>query len=201
MSNNIDKIIYINLERRRDRKEQIEAELDRFNLSYERFNAIDYSSIVGCSKSHLEVLRLAKIRGYKNILILEDDFIFLVSKETFEQELDMFFKSGLDFDVCMISYSLLEDEEVPNFNHVRRVLNARTASGYIVNQSYYDKLIEIYEWAIPLLEQTGSHWLYANDTSWEPLQRRDKWYYFINRIGKQKEGWSDNSNCFMKYDC
>ena len=40
MTEYIDKIIYINLEHRTDRREQIEGELDKFNLSYERFNAI-----------------------------------------------------------------------------------------------------------------------------------------------------------------
>ena len=40
MSTNISKIIYINLDKRIDRKNEIEQELSNFNLSGERFPAI-----------------------------------------------------------------------------------------------------------------------------------------------------------------
>ena len=59
ISNYIDKVFYINLEHRTDRRQEIEGELNNFNIPYERFNA--YSTpefgIVGCTKSHLEVLK------------------------------------------------------------------------------------------------------------------------------------------------
>ena len=87
MSKNISKVIYINLNKRTDRKEDIVKELDSFNLDYERFEAIETPGfgIVGCGLSHLSVLKIAKERKYENILILEDDFTFLVSKEEFEK--------------------------------------------------------------------------------------------------------------------
>jgi glycosyl transferase family 25 len=93
MSHNIDKIFYINLEKRKDRREEIEKELDTFGLNYERFEAIETPGfgILGCGISHLSVLKLAKERKYKNILILEDDFTFIVSKEEFEKSLNLFF--------------------------------------------------------------------------------------------------------------
>ena len=37
----IPHIFYINLNRRTDRKEEIEKELDNFGLTYERFEAIE----------------------------------------------------------------------------------------------------------------------------------------------------------------
>ena len=60
MSENIDKIIYINLNKRADRKEQIEHELNAFDLSYERFEAIETNGFgcLGCGLSHLAVLHL-----------------------------------------------------------------------------------------------------------------------------------------------
>ena len=68
MSNNIDKIIYINLERRKDRKEHIENVLNKYDLQYERFEAIQTEGfgILGCGLSHLQVLKIAKKRNYKN---------------------------------------------------------------------------------------------------------------------------------------
>jgi GR25 family glycosyltransferase involved in LPS biosynthesis len=218
----IERIVYINLDRRIDRKLHIETELDKMgicsgdrlivegplssNPQFERFTAVERppgQGIVGCGYSHLAVLKMAKERGYSNILILEDDFYFTVSKEEFYQNLDAFFESpvGSDYDVCMLSYNLRESAECPDTPFVRRVRYAQTASGYIVNARYYDALIRLYEWAIPLLDQTGQHWIYANDVVWKSLQEKDMWYCFTLRIGKQLDGFSDNAGCVMRYDC
>ena len=194
MSNNIDKIFYINLDKRTDRKEEIENELQKMDLTAERYSAIytPDSGIVGCGYSHLNVLKLAKERGYKNVLILEDDFEFIVSKEEFNIQLQHFFDTIPEYDVCMLSYIVQESEAVPNNTNISRVLNGQTASGYIVNGSYLDVLINLYSWAIPELERTNEHWNYANDHVWKQLQPKDKWYYLVNRIGKQRSSYSDN---------
>lgn len=202
MSHNIDKIIYINLAHRVDRLHEITEELTKFNLVGERFNAIPTSNgIVGCGYSHLEVLKLAKQRGYKNVLILEDDFTFLITKEEFEKELTMLFNNEIQFDVCMLAYNLKKFETSVHGPFLKRVLSAQTASAYIVNSTYYDTLINLYHFAIPLLEKTGQHWIYANDQIWKELQRKDNWICFTARIGKQRAGYSDNVNRFVNYNC
>lgn len=202
MSHNIDKIIYINLSKRTDRREEIEQELNNFSLEYEKFEAIEEPSFgaLGCFKSHLSVLKLAKERNYKNILILEDDFMFLVSKEEFEQNLSNFFSLNLNWDVCMLSYNLIKSEQLDN-NVVDKVIEVQTASGYIVNNHYYDKLIQLYEWTLPLYEQTEQHWIYANDQIWKQYQPNDKWYYFKIRLGKQRPSYSDLGKEFVNYEC
>jgi glycosyl transferase family 25 len=157
MSNHISKIIYINLEHRKDRKEQIENELNRFNLPYERYPAINIPrfGIIGCTLSHLNVLKLAKQNNYPNILILEDDFMFIIEKHQFENQLNEFFSQNIHFDVCMISYNLIEGINYKNSSLIGKVLEAQTASGYIVNNHYYDKLIKLYETTVQLLKKTG----------------------------------------------
>ena len=204
MNNNIEKIFYINLDKRPDRLEQIKDEIFKFGLQdkTERFTAIyDSVGIVGCSKSHLSVLKISKERGYKNVLILEDDFYFVVSKGEFENNLKLFFDNIKDFDVCMISYNLNKSEEVIEHPFLLKILDGQTASGYIVNERYYDTLINLYEESIPLLEQTGKHWIYANDQIWKQLQVKDTWYCLKTRIGKQRCGFSDNANSYTNYDC
>jgi glycosyl transferase family 25 len=202
MSDHIDKIIYINLNKRTDRREEIEEELNHFDLKYERFEAIETPGfgIHGCGLSHLQVLKLAKEQDYKNVLILEDDFQFLVTKEEFEKNLTQFFELDLPFDVCMLSYNLKE-YETTEYDFILRMLDVHSASGYIVNSNYYDKLIELYEWALPLLETTKMHWVYANDIIWKKYQKEDLWYCFKTRIGKQRDGFSDNAECFVSYPC
>ena len=79
---------YINLDRRLDRRKEIEAELGNLGVPYERFPAIKtIPGCIGCALSHLAVLKEARSRGYKNVLIFEDDFMPLVSKEEFWETL------------------------------------------------------------------------------------------------------------------
>jgi glycosyl transferase family 25 len=199
--NNINKIYYINLEHRVDRKLNIEGELTKFGLNFERFNAVLNlkDGMVGCNQSHINVLKLAKQNNFKNVLILEDDFTFLVSKSELEKQVHTFFELKMDYDVLMFSYNL---QQCNTFNNtIGKVIEAQTASGYLVNSTYYDILIDHWEINNILQEQTGEHWNYSDDQSWKQLQKRDNWYYFNTRIGKQMEGFSDLGKEYRNYNC
>jgi GR25 family glycosyltransferase involved in LPS biosynthesis len=200
MSKYIHHIFYINLDKRTDRREEIEGELASHDLVAERYSAVHtpHSGIVGCGYSHLNVLKLARERGYKNVLILEDDFEFMVSKEEMEEMLTTFFESNVDYDVCLLAWIIQKSEEVPQYPFLRKIIDGQTAAAYLVNSKYYDKLIELYDWAIPKMEATNHHWLYANDLVWKRLQPADNWYYFVKKIGKQRDSYSDNKMCFVK---
>ena len=84
-----NKIYIINLEFRRDRRREIEAELRKIHLSlasplFELFPAVrpaercGFQTIGahGCFMSHLEVLRRAQAAGQQRIAIFEDDLQF-----------------------------------------------------------------------------------------------------------------------------
>jgi GR25 family glycosyltransferase involved in LPS biosynthesis len=198
MINQIDHIFYINLDHRTDRKQEMERELDDFGLSYERFPAFynQQNGGVGCGYSHIEALKIAKAREYKSVLILEDDFTFLVSKNQFEQGLRELAK--IEYDVCMISYNLHESKETDN-PIFKKVIKAGTTSGYIVRSHYYDKLIDIWNCAIPEYLTTGMHWIYAIDVVWYRLQEQDSWFCFEPRMGKQRPSYSDCGKCFADH--
>ena len=206
---NLGGVFYINLERRTDRREKIEGELTRYGIytgytTVERFPAIDTPGrgIVGCTYSHLAVYKLAKERGYKNVLILEDDFVFTAKKKEVYENLRKLFdsESQIEYDVCMLAYNNIQSALPTEYDFLLKTVEAWTASGYIVNSSMYDRLIELYERAAPLLEKTGEHWNYANDQVWKRLQQHPevKWYCFKERLGKQSDGYSDNSEKFME---
>jgi GR25 family glycosyltransferase involved in LPS biosynthesis len=192
-------VYYINLDKRVDRLGQIQSELVKMDISGARFCGITHAAgIVGCGYSHLTVLKNARSLGLKNVLILEDDFEFLVSKSDFEKAVSDFFGLGIHYDVLMLSYNI---QRAQPFNGiVQRVYEAQTASGYIVNSAFYDRLIDLYERHIPLLEQTGMHWIHANDQIWKQLQGdASAWYAFNTRLGRQRASYSDNSLQFMDY--
>jgi len=201
MSHNIDHIFYINLDRRTDRREEIDSDLAKYGLNAERFTGIPHNEgIVGCGQSHLAVMKLARERGYKNVLILEDDFTFIMPKEEFEQALSSFFDANIEYDVCMFSCNMVRKQQDKPYPFLDRIVEASNACAYIINHTYLDTLIALYDVAIPLLEQTGEHWIYANDQVWKKLQKDDKWFCFSPRLGKQRSGYSDNAKRVMDYD-
>ena len=203
MMNFFDKIYYINLERSPERKIQIESELNRFGLEYERIDAVDNPAdgLVGCGKSHLIALKKAKENGYKNCLIFEDDFVFTVDKQTFDTNMTTFFNSNIEYDVCMLSYNLIKSKPVVEFPFLCKVLDAQTTSGYLVNSHYYDALIEIWEYGLIRLENTGQHWNYALDQIWKVLQPKNNWFAFSTRMGLQQPGYSYINNKMVDYRC
>jgi glycosyl transferase family 25 len=190
---NVDRVFYINLDKRTDRRSEIEGELNSVGLQYERFSAIQHKTIggVGCGRSHIGVLKLAKERGYKRIMVLEDDFTFTSDPHAGLSKLN-----DVSFDVCLLSYNLFYGTESAEYPFLMRVHEAQTASGYIINSHYYDTLIAVFEDAIPKFEQTNHHWLYAIDVAWKVLQCRDIWYCFNPRVGRQRPSYSDCSNSY-----
>lgn len=56
-----DKVVVINLDRRKDRLEKVDAQLQELGIAYERFSAIDAKAldidpIQACKQSHIKVL-------------------------------------------------------------------------------------------------------------------------------------------------
>jgi len=109
------------------------------------------------------------------------------------------FIGGFNGDVCMFSYKLIQYDQCIGEPHKYRILEAQTASCYLVMSHYYDVLIENMNRGLNLLIETGEHWKYANDQYWKSLQKKDFWYASSIRVGKQLDGYSDNSKSFVQY--
>jgi glycosyl transferase family 25 len=210
--NHIDKIVYINLKHREDRRRDIYEEFEKYDFprdKIERFEAFSTPGfgILGCGKSHLEVLKLAKVNQWKNVLILEDDFQIVVSKEELNQSFEYFFNNIANqhsWDVLMLAYNITgnnhKTESFQNDQMIGRIRYAQTASAYIVNSNYYDTLIDNLQTGNQLLGSTRRHWDYANDVYWKILQEKDTWLYFKNRLSIQRPSFSDNANQFHQYN-
>jgi len=194
--NFIDKIYYINLDKRRDRKELLEEEFDKMQIpkdKIERFPAFyNEEGMIGCNQSHLEVLKLALKNNYENVLIFEDDFKFLVTKENFYDLLNKFFqKYKDDYDVCFLQYNIVE--KIDKDEIISQTTKSHGAAGYLINKKIISDFINILEEATKNLIKTKEHWNYQNDTCWHQLQKTRNFYFFNERIGKQRASYSDLS--------
>ena len=203
---NIGKIYYINLDKRIDRKDEflkeMETHIDPLDITnkVERFPAVlNNDGLLGCTISHLEVVKKARESGHKYFIVFEDDFQFIVSKEEFHNTLTTFFEqvnNGLDFKVAMLAYNALTKEPYNDLLELSK--NVQTASAYLVNSKYLDELINCWTEGTNLYKSTGHGWHYCNDQYWKRIQN-EKWYIFKTRLGSQRAGFSDCRNSFADY--
>lgn len=193
--NFIDKIYYINLDKRTDRKELLEKEFDKMQIpkdKIERFPAINNTTagIIGCNQSHLEILNLALLNNYENVLILEDDFEFLISREKFYNLLNKFFENYKDdYEICYLQYNLKNFEEKDELIGLAK--KSYTSAGYLINKRIIKDFRDKLEIDTKKLIETGKHWNYAIDVSWHTFQYNRNVYYFKERVGKQRASYSD----------
>ena len=194
-----DKIVYINLDKRTDRNEQIQAELRAMELDFERRSGVEHEiGHLGCGLAHLKVLKEAREQGWESVLILEDDFQFLADKARVEEGFKAIEDLG-PWHVIMFGYNSLRSQ--PYNEHFLRILDAQTTSGYMVHSSFYDKLIQLWEESMRDLEKTHMGHLYALDQSWKRLQPVNLFYGFSPRLGQQRESWSDIEKRMVFYGC
>ena len=188
----IERVVYINLEHRTDRRAEVEEELKVFGDRVERFNAIQKSpGGIGCSMSHLAVLRHAKAQGWKNVLIVEDDFVWKNSKEgiaVFEKLIQH------PYDVIVIGGASV------NYNKdTFKLYSGQTTVGYLVSSHYYDTLIANFKEGVEGFLRTMNYPVYALDQYWKKLQATDNWYVVIPSLCMQRPGYSDIEQSYVNY--
>lgn len=146
-----DKIYCINLDSRTDRWGDCLNEFKKIGITnqVERFPAVELTpGIAGCTKSHYEIVKMAKKSGYKNILILEDD-ISIINTEFFTilsnsitqlnnvtTECDMFYLGGNVSDNTPSNY--------PIDTNLVKLGYCKTTHAYVLNESIYDIIIDAY---------------------------------------------------------
>ena len=189
--NFVDKIVYINLEERTDRKEGIENELCFINSDkIIRFNAIkDKMGIIGCVKSHITVLEMAIENNWKNCLILEDDMEW----KNFDSNYPVLEKLiENDYDVIILGGIYLQyNKTTLKCNH------AITTTAYLINNSYYSKLLQNFKDGLELRSKCSeTDNTYNLDEYWNKLIKKDNWYVVVPNLSIQKADFSDILNKF-----
>lgn len=222
-----DKILYINLDHRKDRKQQILNEFNKMDINENKIHRIDaihekYNGHIGCAKSHIKALNYAKENNYKNVVIFEDDFIFTQNKIDVNNKINKFLKENSNkWDVVQLTshYVTFRDGTVlPNKNHIKNnkknnninnqndnindislINKATTSSSYMINNKFYDKLINNLNSSVEKMEEEMVEFNkknnnikikkkstnYALDQYWHSLQQNSKWYLFYPFLGTQ----------------
>jgi len=184
----ISNVIYINLDKRTDRKAEIEKELTVFNPEkIQRISAVADAEYpyVGCTKSHLKALKIARENDWDNVLILEDDAIWA----DIENAYPVFEKLVQQpFDVIMLGGTFAK------YNHsTYRIKKAQSSASYLVNKSYYNTLIANIEGSIRNFKpRVTTESEFAIDLAvFGPLQAKDNWFIVAPALMIQSPSHSD----------
>ena len=194
----IDKIIYINMDARTDRRAELETEFARLGIPEDkimRFPASSYNGCpnTGCLVSHANVIHLAYEMGYQNVLVLEDDFRFIEDAAKVNADIGAFFDMKLDWDVLMLTTcSAVVIPEYVGYL-ASRISSSTNGAGYLVNRPMMMELVELFDSNVENLFNTKAHWLYQNDILWKSLMPTKQWYMFNHYLGYQVGGYSDLS--------
>jgi glycosyl transferase family 25 len=179
IADRIDKIVYINLEKRKDRRAHMESSFltalppDKVM----RFNAIqNKKGAVGCCMSHLAVLEMAEREGWRNVLILEDDCVWANAEEG---QLALRRLMAQPYDVIMLGTTHLEYDE-----RSYRIKRALSTSSYLVDRSYYRRLIET-------IQAYNREDVYAVDYIYTYVQPKDRWFAVVPNLIVQRDDYSD----------
>ena len=219
---NIDKIYIINLKERTDRWKKCIEQLNKYNITnYERFDAIkpDLNKInpiqysknnlklgkkyiigtMGCKLSHYKIIIESRKNKYKQILILEDDFLLTNNFiEKFSQILNNMNTHKIHYDMLYLGFSIVRknpyiDTEIEN---LKKIKNGHTTHAYILNNTFYDNIIN---------EIMTCHC--EIDVCYANLQKKNNNIYGIYPcLITQRESFSDilnktvNYNKFIKLD-
>jgi hypothetical protein len=189
----VDKVVYINLDSRQDRREHMENMTKTFGSKVTRFSAIKRSpGIVGCVMSHISILKRALEEKWGNVIILEDD----ANWNNFDEGYATLEKLATsEFDVILLGGSCIYYDQSSY-----RLYSGQTTTAYLVSSKYIPTLLANYEEGLQKLEaEPHMREIYSLDIYWKRLQSRDNWYVIMPCLLYQLPSYSDIENKFVDY--
>jgi len=172
----IDKVIIINLKKRKDRLKYCINDLipslpKELQEKVEIFEAIDRTNFesrnqraAGCALSQAAVWKLCRERKYNRVLIFEDDVKPVVSQQEIYEYFDTI--KTIDFALCALSYfkmSPLVSSKYDKFRHTHYFFHA---SAYIARVSSLNEMISTVEYNAGFLEKNYPIGRHAIDVVW-----------------------------------
>jgi glycosyl transferase family 25 len=201
MKEYFDKIYCINLNHRKDRWEESIKEFKKLGIEndVERFEACNLQpGIAGCTKSHYEIVKIAKQNNYKNILIFEDDFKVLTPNTdiVIANAMNQLKKHNINYDMFYLGGHIVGDEKLSYRidDNLAILFACKTTHAYAIGSSAYDYILNSYDnidWSD--LHNWTQHENRLNIDYWysTKLQRRNKTYGVYPCLFEQRDSFSD----------
>jgi len=200
--NRIDKFVYINLDKRKDRNEHILNELKRFEIPEEkiiRISAVESSKgAYGCAMSHVKAMELFKEHPDEVWCILEDDHYFTQNQEDTDFIVNMFLDDE-NYDVFLGCFCNLKGSDLPG-GYLRRATQSSMTSFYIAKYNVCHALLASHKQSARSLNpEFGRSKGVPCDFMWEHLMKVFVFVAPYKAFGSQILNYSDIRNRIMNY--
>jgi GR25 family glycosyltransferase involved in LPS biosynthesis len=198
--------VYINLDKRVDRKEHFEKNVKSQPIfsEIERMKAMEnMDGAIGCGMSHIKALSLLKSADAPYVAVIEDDFMLFDEEALIKFIIDFNkIKDSHDWDIIVltprgITVPETNDMTAANFKRIRE---NQTTTGYIVKKSMIDILIINIKDAIRLQINGVDKNTSSIDQYWKRLQTSYRFYYYTDVFAGQLPGWSNIENRMVDYN-
>lgn len=212
----IDNIYIINLEKRKDRWEECQVEINKYNLPLDKITRIEgilydgdinndifiahrkrkrrnlhyCKSAFGCKQSHLSILEKHKDDKDKNILILEDDFELCDDFNNKFNNIIKDLKNVKNYKICYIGYSYNKKLSIYEkiTSNLGFIKNIYGTQGYIINSNFINELL-----------QFCNDCKFEIDVCYSKLQKKTKLHSSNEIIIKQRPSFSNILNKTIDY--
>ena len=155
----IDKIYLINMKEDKNRLDIINKKFSKLNLNYQLIEGVngkniyneykDLTSIspgqLGCLLSHINILKDAEKNNYENILIFEDDILFLKKfKYNMHKIFNIILKNEKEFDIIYLGCSQKHEwEDISIKNNYYKGYKMDGTFAMIINKRIFSNVINI----------------------------------------------------------
>jgi hypothetical protein len=206
----IDVIYYINLDTREDRKTEFLQEMERMGIPDKKIMRISAVHKLGkgdwgCSLSHLSAIQKFIDTGKENCIVFEDDFSFTQDAKTVDSFIRYVFEQQIAYDVIMLSANEIKVTDT-EYTNLKKVHDAQTAAGYMVNKRFAPILLQNYREGARLIENSYKEGKsdklqgpFCVDQYWKRLQPQSDWYMFSPKLGAQRKSHSDIQGGVVDY--
>ncbi len=199
----VDLVIYINLDKRTDRRTEIEEEFKRLGVPENKIlrwpATFTERGTIGCTLSHIAALKHVQTLpdDIQNVIILEDDFNFAENDSLVKESLKKFLEYPREnWDLVLLSYHVLQRESYDDLVSIS--LHSHGTAGYMVNrQRGLAALLSNLEESRDGILSTGKE-KYVIDVYWNRFMKNRRCFYFNNPLGYQRASYSDIQHIIMK---
>jgi GR25 family glycosyltransferase involved in LPS biosynthesis len=199
-----DKVYLINLDRRPDRLENFQQEVEKYDLGdYEKISAVDGQSLdvskyntnlnpgeIGVILSNLQIIHNAKSNNYEKILIIEDDCYFTEEVKNINE---YFMLLPDDWEMLYMGGNHNTHMGVPPPIKVNEKIQK-------LHSSFSAHLVGIKSNMYDFIEKSLKNLKEPLDVSYARLQKSFNAYSFFPAIAKQKSDYSDIQNKKVDYN-
>lgn len=189
---------YINLDHRSDRREDFENEMHALGVSWHNRHSatLAHPGALGCSLSHLQVLKHWEATPGRLLLVCEDDARFVASRSELDALIEEFTASP-HLQVLALAYRTAW--HIPISDRLAASADIQTTAAYVAKPEIVPDLVAAFEDSVRGLRDGASARTAALDKVWKRVQKKRLFAIPRKKCVIQRAGFSDIQEALTDY--